>query len=171
VSGTVTVRRGATALASTHVSSGAAVIVDVPTAALGASRHVLSVAFTPAAGVAVAPSATTTAVTVAKGHATVKVRASAKKLRVGKRARVTVRIGTVGTAVPGGRVAVRVGSKKVGRAKVVKHGKVYRAVVKTKKLKKKGRITVVYSGDRNLAKQKVKTSKKVRADQKARHGH
>jgi len=47
-------------------------------------------------------------------------------------------------------------------AKVKKSGKKYVAVVKTKALKKKGTIKVVYSGSKNLAKKTWTTKVKIK---------
>ena len=164
--GTVRVSEGSKLLGSGVLVAGK-VTVTLPTS-LGAGKHALSVTYVPVSSNIVAPAASRVSLTVKKASAKVakvtvtKGKKGKNKVAKGKKATLKVQIRGVGAAAPTGKVTVKVGSKSFGVAKVKKSGKKYVAVVKTKALKKKGTIKVVYSGSKNLAKKTYTTKVKVK---------
>jgi hypothetical protein len=114
------------------------------------------VAYTPSSSSIVAPAPTALTLTVNKANATLakvtitKGKKGTNKIAKNKKATLTIQLKGVGAAAPTGTVTVKVGSSICGSAKVTRSGTSYVAVVKTKALKKKGTIAVVYSGSTNL---------------------
>ncbi|TCI97387.1 Ig-like domain repeat protein [Aeromicrobium sp. IC_218] len=154
VNGAATVTVGGRAYRTAFAKGAARVIVPAGVAA-GTQR--LTVAF----GGSVTHDAATAAgtVSVAKAAGVVTAKLSATRIKATKRGSVTVTVvpsgAAKGTPVTG-KVTIKRGSKTVGTA-VLRGGK---ATVKLAKLKKGShKLTVVYSGDRNVAPAKGKTLK------------
>ena len=155
--GTVTVRRGSRVLGSKRLASGRATVRLPKTLKVG--RHALTVAFTPATGAKVKPPTARTRVTlrVTKGKVTVrKPKVTKGSLRVGRRALVKVRLTGAGKAKVRGTVTLRVGKKVVGKARVKKVKGRYIATVRTKTIRKAGKVRAVYSGDARFARARSK---------------
>ena len=125
-------------------------------------KHTLQVVYVPARGSGVtAPGPVPVTVKVGKGLAKVKV-VKTKKLRRGAHATVWVRVSPLGVYTPKkGKVTVKVGKALVGRARVKKTGSRWLAKVRTKVLRRTGKISIAVKGDR-LANQKIVTRYKVR---------
>lgn len=161
--GTVTVRRGTTALGSARVVKGSAKVRL--SAKLAVGKHSISVSYAPAAGPALRPVTVARAATVVVSKTAVKsVKAKRTKgvLTRGKRATIRVRLGAVQGVAPAGRVTVRVGGKAQSSAKVRKAGKYYQATVTIKRLKNKGKVSLVYSGSKTYLKSTASTKLRVR---------
>jgi len=153
--GTVTVREGVKTLGSAKVVAGRASVTLPKTLSVGS--HTLTVTYVPAAGSGiVAPAPVTVGLKVTKVKATIK-KVKAKGLKKGHKATVKVKLKKLAGVAPTGKVLVKVGKKTFGKAKI--KGK--KAVIKTKKLTKTGKIKVVYKGDHTF-KKTVKRGKKVR---------
>lgn len=159
--GTVIIREGSRVLASQKLSAGRGTI-GLPTN-LAVGRHALTVTFTPAAADLVkAPTPVQLSLSVSKVKATAKAKVSKGKLRKGKRATVTVQLGGVANATPSGVVTLKVGSKTIGKAKVVQRKGRWVATIKTKKLTRTGKVKISYSGNKTYIKTSYKTALKVK---------
>ena len=161
--GTVTVREGSKVLGRGTVSGGRA-SVTLPTS-LKAGSHTLVVAYGGVAGTSgFFPENVVTTLSVKKAKAKATIKASRSQLKRKKTATVKVYLKKVLSSAPTGKVYLKVGSKTVSKKVKVKksHGK-YVAVVKTKKLTKKGKVKVVFAPkSKNLAKTTYATKYKVR---------
>lgn len=161
--GRVVVRKGSKQLGAAALSGGKATVTLPRTLAVGSHR--LSVTYVPTAGGKVAAPAKATVITLrvakvkAKAPAVkiVKGKRNAKTIKRGVKATVRVTLKGVGAAKPTGTVRLRVGKTVVGKAKVRKSGKKYIATVKTKRVTKKGKVSIVYSGNKSLSKATYKT--------------
>ncbi|GAA2243859.1 hypothetical protein GCM10010401_16200 [Rarobacter faecitabidus] len=156
--GVVTVSEGARKLGTARVANGSAVVPLPKNLTVG--THALTVAFAPQA-TAWSASSTRTTLRVTKARPRV-VSVRAKRLRVGQRAEVVVHVRGVAPYTPKGtRVRLVVGGRTIGRAKVVKSKTTWVAVIKTKKLRRTGSVTVRFYGKSSLATSTVKTSLRV----------
>ncbi len=167
--GRVLVTKGAQSLGSATLSAGSAVVTLPRDLAVGS--HTLQVTYVPtASGRVVAPAAPTViTLQVKKAKAKLgkvkvtKGKRNAKTIKRGSKATVRVVVKKVGAAAPTGKVTIRVGKKKVGTAKIKQTGKKYIATVKTKKkVTNKGKVKVVYSGNKTLKKATYKTKLRAR---------
>ncbi len=154
VNGAATVAVGGRAYRTVFAKGAARVTVP---AGIAAGTQRLTVAFGGSATHDAASAAGTVSVAKAAGVVTAKL--SATRIKATKRGSVTVTVvprgAAKGTPVTG-KVTIKRGSKTVGTA-VLRGG---RATVKLAKLKKGShKLTVVYSGDRNVALAKGKTLK------------
>ncbi|GAA2521216.1 phosphatase PAP2 family protein [Rarobacter incanus] len=137
---------------------------------LAVGKHSVTVQYVPAVGgKVVAPaSASVLTFTVTKAKAAkpavkiTKGKRNAKTAHVGRKVVFRVTLKSVGAAAPTGKVTVQVGKKSVGKAKLKRSGKSYVAKVTIKKLKKKGKISVIYSGNKSLSKAKYATGLRAR---------
>jgi len=163
--GTVTVREGTTTLATAKVTAGRASLTLPRTLRVGTHALVATFVPTPGSGVSV-PAAARATVTVTRARARI-AKVTAKRLAVGRKAKVKVVLKPLGGQLPSGKVLVKAGKKTLGKAKLKakKHGTRLVATITTKKLTKKlakaGRTKVVYRGDSTFAKTTVK-GKKIR---------
>ncbi len=164
--GTVRVTEGDSLLGSATLVGGTAT-VELPRT-LAAGRHSILVGYAPSSSAIVAPAPSPLALTVNKANATLsrvtitKGKKGTNRVAKNKSATVKIQLTGVGAAAPTGTVTVTVGSKSYGKAKVARSGSSYVAVVKTKALKKKGTIRVVYSGSANLNAKAYPTKVKVK---------
>ncbi|WP_019146094.1 Ig-like domain repeat protein [Aeromicrobium massiliense] len=154
VNGAATVTVGGRAYRTVFAKGAARVTVP---AGIAAGNQRLTVAFGGSATHDAASAAGTVSVAKAAGVVTAKL--SATRIKATKRGSVTVTVvpsgAAKGTPVTG-KITIKRGSKTVGTA-VLRGGK---ATVKLAKLKKGShKLTVVYSGDRNVAPAKGKTLK------------
>lgn len=103
--------------------------------------------------------ATSSTVTVPKAKSTTTAKLSAKKVKRGKKVKMTVTVTVPGAPKPTGKLIVKVGKKKIKtmKLKAGKNGKVTFALP-MKKLKKKGkhRLVVQYKGPKKIANSKSK---------------
>jgi len=165
VAGVLTVRKGAKVRAQIAVPArtGSATITALLPRSLKVGRHALSVSFAPAAGTRVAaPRAATVSLKVRKakprwGKVTVK-----KRLRVGTRGALRVVLKPRGAAKPRGAVKLLVGKKVVGRAKVRHRGTTWVAKVRTKRLHRRGKVSVRLAGNKFFTASKHATTVKVK---------
>jgi len=159
-SGTLVAREGSVVIASASVSEGSA---SLTLPARSAGTHRLTLAYAPVSGGGLQAATATATLTVTKARATItRVKRAKGALRRGAKATLKVRLkGVKGVALTG-KVTLKVGTKKVGVAKV-RHlkGKKYQAVVRGK-LRRKGALVVVYRGSASYAKAKTRTHLKVR---------
>lgn len=120
---------------------------------LKVGKHKITARYYPSQGFSSSQASKTIRVYKAKSKATITMKASkAKTVKRGSRAKVTVKLGTVSKASPTGKVAVKVGKKTVSKAVKLKRVKgVWRATIRTTKLPK-GKIRVVYSGNKTFLK-------------------
>ena len=166
--GTIAVYEGSTLRGAANLSGGRATITLPKT--LAAGTHSLKVTFTSASAAVKAPAAKVITLKVAKAAATLKKVTITKGKKgksktvvaKGKKATVKVTLKGVGSAKATGKVTLKVGGKKVGVATLKKKGSTTVATVKTKKLKKTGKVTVSYSGSTNLKAKTYTTKVKVK---------
>ena len=145
--GAVAIYSGTIKVATATLSNGKA-SVKVPST-LTAGKHALSARYL-GSGLNLA-STGHASLTVAKAAAKVKVLRTTN-LRNGTRATVIVRLTGVSRTSPTGTVTLKVGKKTMSKAFKIKKVKGrWQATIKTKKLPK-GKVTVVYSGNKNLKK-------------------
>ncbi|WP_262852239.1 Ig-like domain repeat protein [Mumia quercus] len=131
-SGTVEVAAGSRRLAVGRLSAGRAV-VTLPRTALAPGRHNLTVRY--AGDATTKPSAVGVRLNISKAKATVAAKVRTKKV-VAKRTKAKVKVSVRSNVRASGKVAVFVGKKKVGTARVKANGT---AVVTLKKLPKAGK--------------------------------
>lgn len=167
--GTVVVREGAKTLGSGSVAAGKATVTLPRT--LAAGSHSLQVIYTPTPGSNIAaPASTTATLQVRKATTklgTVKVlkgKVGKNAIKRSKKATISVTIKAVGAATPSGSITLMVGKAKIGKASVKKAKGAYVATikVKSKAVRKSGKIKAVYSGNANLAKRTYSTKIKVK---------
>ncbi len=130
---------------------------------LKVGKHKITAKYLPSAGYASSSASKTISVYKAtpKAKVTMKV-LKAKKLQRGTRAEVTVKLDTVAKAAPTGKVTVKVGKKTVSKAAKLKRVKgTWRATITTNKLPK-GKVSVVYSGNKTFSKTTYATKYRVK---------
>ncbi len=161
--GTVTVLSEAGALLGRATLSSGKATVRTPKK-LTAGKHKLRVTYSPAAGVAIKPASAEATLQIAKAKPKIKkkVKVIKGKLRVGEKATVRVILKGKAKVRPAGQVRLRVGKTVVGKAKVKKRGNKFVAQIKTKRLKKTGKVNVRYMGNKNYKKAKSATKLRVR---------
>ncbi|TQL57184.1 putative alpha-1,2-mannosidase [Rarobacter faecitabidus] len=147
-------------IGSATLKNGKATIKTSKTLAVGTHQVLLS--YSPAANVKVRPSFEVTNLKVAKVTAKVKAKRIKGKLSRGSKASVKVTVTLVAKAKATGKVMILVGKKVVGSAKVKTKGGKAVVTVKTKRLTKKGKITVKYAGNATYLKKTYKTSLRVK---------
>jgi len=163
--GSVRVSEGSRLLGAGVLVRGTAT-VSLPRT-LGAGSHALSVTYVPSSSQFLAPAPRVLSLVVAKADARLgkvkvtKGKHGKNKVVKGKKATLKVVLKGVAGAALTGKVSVKVGKKAFGKAKVKRSGKKYVAEIKTKTLKKKGKIKVLYSGSANLTKKTFTTKVKV----------
>ncbi|MEN0072349.1 MAG: phosphatase PAP2 family protein, partial [Propionicimonas sp.] len=164
--GTVRVTEGSTLLGSGALVGGKATVTLPKT--LAAGRHSLAVSYLPNSSTVVAPAPAKLTLTVNKANASLvkvtitKGKKGTNRVAKNKKATLKIQLAGVGSAAPSGTVTIKVGSKSFGSAKVTRSGSSYVAVVKTKSLKSKGTIKVVYSGSANPNPRTFTTKVKVK---------
>lgn len=130
---------------------------------LRVGKHKITVKFQPSRGFSASSASKTIKVAKAKAKASViKVKsAKAKKLKKGSKSTITVRMTGVSTKSPTGKVTIKVGKKTVSKAVKLKKVKgKWQATINTKVLPK-GKIKIVYSGDKTFKKATYATKYRV----------
>ncbi|WP_262852238.1 RCC1 domain-containing protein [Mumia quercus] len=157
-SGRVDVSKGTRRLATGTAQSGRASLT-LPKTALTPGVHTLTIRY--AGSATVKASATSVRISVAKANAKVSAKAATKKI-VAKKTRAKVKVSVRATGVrANGTVAVFLGAKKVGTARLKANGT---AVVRLKKLPKAGKVklSVRYLGSATVNKSAKTIKVKVR---------
>jgi len=153
-SGRIIVRSGAKQLASVALTTGHRGSRTIVLPRLKVGKHRITASFS---GSHVAPTSPVTTLRVTKAKPKVKLKL-APKVRVGSRAKATVRVKVVGIAKPTGKLVFKDGKKKIRVVKLkAKHrGKI---TVRIPRLAAgKHKITVTYQGTKQVKKKTSKAS-------------